>query len=64
MIVYKTTMSSIPNNCADCMMQCTYPTSMRDCNKILKKYLIKRHPQCPLIEIHDAKEVLDGGISK
>lgn len=53
MIVYITKLKEIPKACIDCDMACGYPTSLRDYTKILKPYLTKRHPKCPLRVIPD-----------
>ena len=53
MIVYITQMDSIPANCLDCTMNCNLPISQRNYTKVLKPYLTKRHPQCPLRMVSD-----------
>jgi len=64
MIVYVTSMDAMPANCMDCKMACTYPTSARDNTRVLKPYVTKRHPKCPLREIKKDEEVFIHAISK
>lgn len=55
MIVWKTKLDTIPQNCRECpLVHCTMPESRRG-DKILKAYMNKRHPACPLIEIKEAQ---------
>lgn len=52
-VVYLTKMLSLPANCMECKLElCNLPTLKRDSTKVSKKYLLKRHPKCPLRTIH------------
>lgn len=58
-MIYRTTgMTKMPSNCLDCkecMCWLPYTKGLKD--RILKPYLNKRHPNCPLIEIKNESEV-------
>ena len=52
-IVYLTSMLHIPQNCMECKLElCNLPTLRGDPTKVSKKYLVKRHPKCPLRTVH------------
>ncbi len=53
MIVYITNLKEIPKTCIDFDFACNIPASLRDPAKILKPYLKKRHPSCPLRVVKD-----------
>lgn len=53
MIIRLTDLNEIPKTCLDCPLDCRAPTSSRDPAKLLKPYLTKRHPKCPLRVIPD-----------
>ena len=53
MIVYTTDMKEFPKSCIDCPLNCNLPTSYRNPAKLLKPYLTKRHPNCPLRIVKD-----------
>ncbi len=60
MIVYITGMPELPANCRDCMMdQCGLPLKARVHTPTIKKrFLSRRHPDCPLREIPAQAETL------
>lgn len=55
MIVIKTNMGSMPGNCNECGNElCPLPLNRRG-DMLLKKYLTKRHEECPLVEIGEGE---------
>lgn len=51
MIYWKTSLTEIPPNCADCKLEwCPYPLKA-DGISILKSCVTKRHSKCPLVEV-------------
>ena len=62
MVVYKTNMNTIPNNCIECDLHlCTLPCrhSSRGgtiTDLIKKEYTKRRHKACPLMEVKDASK--------
>ena len=55
MIVYRTKMESLPENCKECICQwCNLPLKNNKYEPELKKqYEKKRHEECPLVETKD-----------
>lgn len=56
MIVYKTEMETMPNNCMECdCVLCRLPLALTSrgglTDRVKKEYTKKRHKACPLIEI-------------
>ena len=60
MIVYITEMVEMPANCVDCVMEeCVLPLKARVYTPTIKKrYVSRRHPDCPLREIPAQAETL------
>ena len=57
MILYKTDFQEMPNNCAECKLNCRLPCKKNCFEPIIRKqYLAKRHPGCPLIEIKEGDD--------
>lgn len=55
MIAARTNMGSMPANCMECANEfCPLPLSKRG-DTLLKKYLRKRHEECPLVEIREGE---------
>ncbi|MBQ7289050.1 MAG: hypothetical protein IJW78_04900 [Clostridia bacterium] len=55
MIVYKTRVDTIPTSCGNCPLYwCVIPTN-KDGSALLKRYVTRKHPDCPLIEIKEAQ---------
>lgn len=53
MIVYVTSMEDIPKNYNECKMEmCRLPLKENG-YELLKKYLAKRHKDCPLMEMKE-----------
>lgn len=57
MIVYKTSLEEIPQNCNDCKCHwCRLPIKSNNSgytDEIKKAYLAKRHKDCPLREVEE-----------
>lgn len=53
MIVYVTEMAEMPANCVNCVMrECALPLKARVYTPTIKKrYVSRRHPDCPLRDI-------------
>lgn len=55
MIVIRTGMVTMPVNCKECGNElCPLPLNKRG-DMLLKKYLTKRHEDCPLVEIGEGE---------
>ena len=59
MIVAKTDLEKIPENCWKCeYLGCSLPCKARQPEQMKKAYRDKRHKDCPLVEVDLEKTVL------
>lgn len=55
MIAIKTSMKCMPGNCKECGNElCPLPLN-KNRDTLVKKYLTKRHEECPLVEIGEGE---------